>query len=117
MSNEVLQEYLRRVRDELRDAPHEQQDAMIAEMRAHLEDAIAARLRQVPGMTPEAAALAETRAFGEPAEIAASRRPPGPPAASLPRIPRWLLAAVATVVLVGMLLGVAAAIFAISQQI
>lgn len=98
MTNKILEEYVGRVRAELHALADDERDAVIDEMRAHLEDAISQRMA-VDGYTDlEAATLAETRAFGEPAEIGAARGvaasaepavPPTLPTRPPRRFPRW----------------------------
>lgn len=112
MTNRILEEYLDRMRVPLRDLDEAERDALLDEMRAHLETAIEQRVRDEPDMGLDAATLAETRAFGEPEEIAAARIAPGAPSPSVvdgwpaPRRRRALvLAMLAPLLLIGFVVG------------
>lgn len=117
MTNDVLEEYLQRIRAALRDLDDDEQDAVVEEMRAHLETAIEQRMRDDPDATRESATLAETRAFGEPEEIASARLASRPPPAAFdlePAPPRarraWKVALALLVPL--LLVGAGAAVLA-----
>jgi hypothetical protein len=102
MTNRILDEYLERLRAALSDLPPDERDAVVAESRAHIEDAIAARLAADPRLETARVTLEETSAFGEPGEIAAARRAapgPGPGPVRRFRWPRWATFAVAAGVL------------------
>ena len=103
MTNKILEEYLERLRASLSPLPGDEREAVIAETRAHLEEAIAARMIAEPDVPLARVTLQETSAFGEPAEIAAARgAAPRAGGARMFSLPRWakLLAAAVAVVLV-----------------
>lgn len=89
MTNRVLEEYLQRLRAALTDVP--ERDAVVDEARAHIEEAVAARLADAPGASVDAITLQETMAFGEPAEIAAAHAGAPPPRPRLVGGRRWWL--------------------------
>lgn len=99
MTNKILDEYLDRLRSALAALPADERDAVLAETRSHLEEAIHARLRMDPSAGRGRVTLEETVAFGDPAEIAAARGAASQAAAKRPRRwPRWASYGVAVVV-------------------
>lgn len=94
MTNRILDEYLARVRAELADLGDADREAVVDDMRGHLEQAISERMAADPTADLDSTTLEETRAFGEPAEIAAAHGGSGARKPSRPRrVPRWALIA------------------------
>lgn len=103
MTNRVLEEYLSRVRDALSSLPEDERAAVVAETRAHIEEAIETRMAAEPGASLAEVTLQETRAFGDPAELAAARGASPrerPPRRSWPRWAKLLAGGVALLLVV-----------------
>jgi hypothetical protein len=75
--NRILDDYLLDIRTQLLHLPYKDQDAVMAEVRAHLESDMADRRRRDPRLTPDELALQATAAFGAPDEITVRFGPTG----------------------------------------
>jgi len=75
--NRILDDYLLDLRTQLLHLPYKDQDAVMADVRAHLGSDMAERKRRDPHLSDDELALQATAAFGAPDEIAVQFGPGG----------------------------------------
>lgn len=73
----ILDDYLLEIRTRLLDLPYADQDAVMAEVRAHLASDIEARRKADPTLSQDELEIAATAAFGDPDDVTVAYGPHG----------------------------------------